>query len=50
MNISKEILSFRDIEIEKNKFHQHKTPIFGEMLILRKCLRRFSLVTKTINT
>ena len=26
--MGKEILTFRDIEIEKNKFYRHKTPIF----------------------
>ena len=27
--MGKEILKFGDIEIEKNKFYHHKTPIFG---------------------
>ena len=26
--MGKEILTFGDIEIEKNKFYRHKTPIF----------------------
>ena len=29
--MSKEILSFGDIEIEKNKFYRHETPIFRKM-------------------
>ena len=29
--MGKEILMFEDIEIEKNKFYHHKTPIFWEM-------------------
>ena len=29
--MGKEILTFEDIEIEKNKFYHHKTPIFWEM-------------------
>ena len=29
--MGKEILRFGDIEIEKNKFYRHKTPIFGGM-------------------
>ena len=29
--MAKEILTFRDIEIKKNKFYYHKTPIFWEM-------------------
>ena len=28
IKIGKEILTFRDIEIEKNKFYRNKTPIF----------------------
>ena len=30
--MGKEFLTFEDIKIEKNKFYQHKTPIF----VLRK--------------
>ena len=29
--MNKEILTFGDIEIEKNGFYLNKTPIFGEM-------------------
>ena len=29
--MGKEILTLGNIEIEKNKFYYHKTPIFGEM-------------------
>ena len=29
--MSKEILTLGDIEIEKNKFYPHKTPILGGM-------------------
>ena len=29
--MGKEILTFEDIEIEKNKFYHHETPIFWEM-------------------
>ena len=39
--MGKEILTFGNIEIEKNKFYCHKTLIF---------LKRFPLVKKTINT
>ena len=28
--MGKEILTFGDIEIEKNKFYCHKTPVFWE--------------------
>ena len=28
--MGKEILTFEHIEIEKNKFYRHKTPIFWE--------------------
>ena len=46
--MSKEILIFEDIGIEKNKFYRHKIPI----QILRKYqyLTRFILVEKTIST
>ena len=37
-------------KLKKNKCYHHKTPIFWEMLILRKYLTKFSLVKKTINT
>ena len=29
--MGKEILTFGDIEIEKNRFYRHKTPILGGM-------------------
>ena len=29
--MGKEILTFSNIEIKKNKFYYHKTPIFWEM-------------------
>ena len=29
--MGKEILTFEDIENEKNKFYHHKTPLFCEM-------------------
>ena len=29
--MGKEILTFRNIEVEKNKFYRHKTPTFWEM-------------------
>ena len=33
--MSKEILTFEDIEIEKTKFYHHKTPIFfGDWLLV----------------
>ena len=31
IKIGKEILTFGDIEIKKNKSYRHKTPIFWEM-------------------
>ena len=34
--MGKEILTFGNIEIEKNNFFHHKTPIFWEKLILKK--------------
>ena len=34
--MGKEILTFGDIGIEKNKFYQHKRPIFKKIQILRK--------------
>ena len=36
MKMGKEILTFDDIEFEKNKFYHHKTPIFLETQILKK--------------
>ena len=34
--MGEEILTFDIIEIQKNKFYHHKSPIFWEMQILRK--------------
>ena len=34
--MSKEMLTFDNIEIEKNKFYCHKTPTFKETEILKK--------------
>ena len=34
--MGKEISTFGDIEIEKNKSYCHKTPIFEKMQILRE--------------
>ena len=31
--MGKEILTFGNIKIEKNKFYRHKTPIFWEMYV-----------------
>ena len=36
--MSKEILTFEDIEIEKNKFYHHKTPIFKKDVDIGKVL------------
>ena len=36
IKMSEEILTFGDIEIEKNKFYRHKTPIFLKDVDLRK--------------
>ena len=36
--MGKEILTFGDIEIEKNKFHRHKTPIFLKDVDIKKVL------------
>ena len=33
---SKEILMFRDIEIEKNNFYRHEDPIFSKIQIMKK--------------
>ena len=51
-NGGKEILTFGDIEIEKNKFYRYKTPIFLGDVDIEKVLvsTRFLLVKKTINT
>ena len=36
--MGKEILTFCDIEIEKNKFYRHKTPIFIKDVDIEKVL------------
>ena len=36
--MSKEILTFGDIEIEKNKFYRQKSPIFKKYLVTGKVL------------
>ena len=36
--MGKEILTFGDIEIEKNKFYRHKTPIFLKDVDIDKVL------------
>ena len=36
--MSKDILTFRDIEIEKNKFCRHKVPIFLKDVDIEKVL------------
>ena len=39
MKMGKEVLTFRDMEIEKkNKFYHHKSPIFLEDLDIEKAL------------
>ena len=34
--MGKETLTFGDVEIEKNKFYRHKSPISYKMSVLRK--------------
>ena len=48
----KEILTFRDSDIEKNKFYHNKTPVFLKDVDIEKVLvsTRFPLVKKTTNT
>ena len=36
--MGKEILTFGDIEIEKNKFYRHKTPIFLKDVDIEKVI------------
>ena len=50
IKMGKEILTFDDIEIEKNKLYCYKSPIFKNMQILRKYqyLTRLIWVKKTI--
>ena len=51
IKIDKEILTFRDIEIEKNKFYHHKIPIFLKDVDNEKLLvsKKMSFGKKTIN-
>ena len=48
----KEILTFGDSDIEKNKFYHNKTPVFLKDVDIEKVLvsTRFPLVKKTTNT
>ena len=50
--MGKEILTFEDIKIEKNKFYRHKTPIFMEDVDIEKVLvsSKISFGGKNINT
>ena len=50
--MSKEILTFGDIEIEKKKFYRLQTPIFRKDLDIEKVLvsNKISLGGKTIST
>ena len=52
MKMGKEILTFGNIEIEKNKFYRHKTPIFLKDVDIDKVLvsNKISFSEKTINT
>ena len=50
--MGKEILTFEDIEIEKNKIYYHKIPIFGGNEDTEKVLvsNKISFGEKTMNT
>ena len=50
--MGKEISTFGDIEIEKNKFCQHKPSIFSKDIDIEEVLvsKRFLLVKKAIST
>ena len=50
--MGKEILTFGDIEIEKNKFYHHKIAIFLGDVDIEKVLvsNKIFLLKKTINT
>ena len=50
--MGKEVLTFGDIEIEKNKFYRHESRIFLKDADIEKVLvsKRFLLVKKTVNT
>ena len=52
MKMGKEILTFGNIEIKKNKFYCNNTAIFLSDIDIEKYqyLRRFLLAKKTINT
>ena len=46
----KEILKFGDIEIEKNKFYFHKTPIFLKDVDIEKVSNKIYLTRLVYNT
>ena len=49
--MGKEILTFGDFEIEKNKFYHHITYFLKDVYIEKYwCLKRFLLMKKTIST
>ena len=50
--MGKEVLTFGDIEIEKNKFYHHKSPTFLEDVDIEKVSvsKKISSGEKTINT
>ena len=50
--MGKEIWTFGDIEVEKNKFYHNKTPIFSKNVDIDKVLacNKISFGEKTINT
>ena len=53
MKISKEILTFGDTEIEKNKFYRYKSPIFLKDVDIEKVLASNKITfdkKRTINT
>ena len=50
--MGKGILTFRDVDIEKNQFYHYKSPIFLKNVDTEKVLdlKRFLLVKKAIST
>ena len=50
--MGKEILTFGDVDIEKNQFYHYKSPIFLKNVDIEKVLdlKRFLLVKKAIST
>ena len=50
--MGKEIWTFGDIEVEKNKFYHNKTPIFSKNVDIDEVLacNKISFGEKTINT